>query len=216
MSRIYGTWHRDRSQPQFNIIEILFNNSNFYYGFSDHLSDMILSGGITINSVKDISEESVKFLKLKKEEFSDSYRNTHIAKIYDKVMEHVNKYGDKYIFKFIQWCLTYFGSVYNEREGEWIVHNDTFRVPENSIIYFKLTPESSWDDGNEEHYRRWVLDYKSKLGKKDKYKSESTGFSEEEIKEVLRDYPMLKDLYDVRFVKHSRDMYDILKTHFDK
>lgn len=215
-SRMYGTWKRDGSHKQYDVLERMFDNSTFYYGFGEYLTDKMTSNKIKVNSVSDISKEVVNFLETKKEDYNDTYRNTWVSKIYPDMMKHIEKYGDKYINQYIKWTLTYFGKVYNEREGEWIVHNRVFKVPENSIIYFKLTPDSHWDGGDEEHYRKWVLDYKSKLGKKDKYRSESHGFTEEQIKEVLSDYPMLKDLYDVRFVKHSQDMYDILKIHFDK
>ncbi len=205
-SRLAGTWDRDPSMKfLYNVIFCL-NSSRFYYTADDDIVTY-LNGGANINSVKDLANFVGYVIKTNRDKFTKSEYSFRKNELQDLV-EHYDKYGTKYIEKILQWVLTTFGKTYNKREGEWVVNSDEFRIPKGSYLFFKKTPQ--WNDEDKEEYNKWVMDYKS-------YKDssiETTGLSNDIINQKVSEYGLDK-IYQIRTVKHSYEMRDILLQNFE-
>jgi hypothetical protein len=101
---------------------------------------------------------------------------------YDK-----SKLTKENLMKVLKACVYYTGNVFNE-EAEWIVKDKTLRVPEGSKLVIKQ------DVGN--------------YGKK---RYDTRGVKPEELEEIFKQLPELKDKYEVVIVDNRDDAFEIYK-----
>lgn len=162
------------------------------YEMTNIFDELYHAGQLHINTLDDFTNVMLRELKNYAKDCPQQKRwTTYMNEHYKKLEEYINtKLEFKELRKILNGTFEYMSNVY-EDEGEWYVNSKSFKVPRNSILYFKKISEKPLPKGFYGTY----------------------GLKQETIDEIVKKYG-LEHNYQIKTVDNHVDMMGILKNEY--